>query len=84
MIELRVRFWTDSIADGKGKIIPKHAWDAGVVHIQSNAAHGLAPDPKPPTPFNSLAELPAKIEQVLIANGVKLHLGSRSRKYLEP
>ncbi|HEU0130301.1 MAG TPA: hypothetical protein VFQ85_04830 [Mycobacteriales bacterium] len=80
MIEIKVRFWTDSIAEGKAKIVPKHAWDAGVVRIERNASHGIAPTA--PIPFNGMAELSAKIEKVLIDNGVHLHLGSRARKYL--
>ncbi len=30
MVEVKVRFWTNDLADGKGKIRPKHAWGAGV------------------------------------------------------
>ena len=29
MIELKVRFWTDGIVEGKGRIKPKHAWTRG-------------------------------------------------------
>lgn len=80
MIEIRVRLWTDSIADGKGRVIPKHAWDAGVVRIDANQTHEIVP--KNPIPFNGFAELPAKIEKVLIEHGVQIHLGRRARKYL--
>jgi hypothetical protein len=80
MIEIRVRFWTDSIADGKGKIIPKHAWDSGVVRIDRNTSHGIVPGN--PIPFNGLSEIPSKIEKVLIDHGIRLHLGRRARKYL--
>ena len=31
MIEIRVKFWTDSIAKTKGNIVPKNSWDSGVV-----------------------------------------------------
>jgi DNA-binding CsgD family transcriptional regulator len=82
MVEIRVRFWTDKIAEGKGRIVPKHAWDTGIVRIDSNVEHGISP--KPPRPFNSLAELPSKIEQVLIDHGVTLHLNRRSSKVLAP
>ena len=27
MLEVRVRFWTNDLAEGKGRIRPKHAWD---------------------------------------------------------
>jgi hypothetical protein len=80
MIEIRVRLWTDSIADGKGNIVPGHAWDSGVVRMDRNTAHGIAPGN--PVPFNSFADLPGKIEKVLIDHGVKLHIGRRSRKYM--
>src|SRR6266851_8764840 len=43
MIEVKVLFWTDSIAPTKGKIIPKNAWTSGVVRIESNKAHGITP-----------------------------------------
>lgn len=26
MIEVKIRFWTDSLAQGDGRILPKHAW----------------------------------------------------------
>jgi hypothetical protein len=43
MIEIQVRFWTDGIGEGKGHIQPKHCWDAGVIKIQQNDAHGITP-----------------------------------------
>ena len=39
MIEVKLRFWTNDIATGEGKIAPKHAWSAGVVRIEKNKAH---------------------------------------------
>jgi hypothetical protein len=80
MIEVRVRFWTNELADGKGKIRPKHAWDRGVVVMERNPSHGISP--KNPRPFNSIMQLPAIIEKVLIAQGVKLHAGDQTRKLL--
>jgi hypothetical protein len=80
MIEVRVRFWTDAIAERKGQVIPKHGWDAGVVLVQSNTIHGI--DAGAPIPFNGMAELPSKIEKALIAHGIKLHLSGRAKKYL--
>src|SRR5688500_18724683 len=68
MIEVRVRFWTNDLADGKTRIRPKHAWGSGIVGISSNGAHGISPGDF--VPFNSMAEIPAKIEKVLIDNGV--------------
>lgn len=79
MIQLDIRLFTDDIA-GPGKIVPKHAWDTGMVTVQTNLSHGLKKGN--PIPFNSLLDLPGSIEQVLIRQGIILHSGSRSRKYL--
>jgi hypothetical protein len=80
MIEIRVRFWTDQLVEGKGKIRPKHAWAAGIVNVDRNEPHGLVPGED--VPFESLLDLPAKIERLLIHHGVKLHLSARERKYI--
>ena len=80
MIEVRVRFWTDKIAATKGQIIPKNAWDSGVVIVSTNHSHEI--DASTPLPFNSMAELPAKIEKALITQGIKLHRDARSRKWI--
>lgn len=82
MIEIRVRLWTDDLAGTKGQVVPKHAWSAGVVLMERNESHGIKP--VEPIPFNSFAELPAKIERLLIAQQVKLHPSSRERKYITP
>ena len=79
MIQLDVRLFTDEIA-GPGKIIPKHAWDTGMVTVQTNPSHGLRKGE--PIPFNSLLELPIAIEKLFLKKGIVLHAGSRSRKYL--
>ena len=79
MIELRVRFWTNDLADQPGKVAPKNAWAAGVVRIESNAAHGLKATS--PAPFNSLPELSGVIERVLIEHDIKLHPSTKERKY---
>lgn len=79
MIEIKVRFWTDNIADTEGKIIPKHCWDSGVVRISANDSHGVKP--LSPYPFNSLPEILPNIEKVLKNHGIKLYLGRKSRKY---
>ena len=78
MIELRVRFWTDGLVEGKGHIRPKHAWGAGVVRMSSNKAHGVTP--KNPRPFNSMGEMLDVMEQVLTAHGVRLHPHGRTQK----
>jgi len=80
MIQVNVRLWTNNIAKGKGKVIPKHAWTSGVVRLESNAPHGISP--KNPVPFHTLMDLPAVIEKVLIAHGITLHPSRRTKKYL--
>src|SRR6185436_21013835 len=64
MIEVRIRFWTDGIAEQKDTIIPKHAWDHGVVVMDINKSHGIAP--KSPQPFNSLLDLQNALAKVLV------------------
>jgi hypothetical protein len=81
MIEVKVRFWTDKLADGKGTIRPKHAWGAGVVRIERNDAHGIVPIDA--LPFNSLLEIPAKIEKLLIDQGIQIHPSTRMAKYID-
>lgn len=81
MIELKVRFWTNNLADAKGLIRPKHAWSSGVVRIEPNSSHGIAAGK--PVPFNSLMHLPAVMEKVLIQHGIVLHPDSRTRRYFK-
>lgn len=80
MIEVRVRFWTNDLSTGKGKVRPKHAWTSGVVRIEKNEAHGIAPGE--PYPFNGLFELHDIIGRVLVANKIRLHPSTRDRKVL--
>ncbi len=79
MIEVKVRFWTDDMA-GKGEIVPKNAWTAGVVRIDRNDVHGIKPGK--PRHFNTTMEIPAMIERVLIEHGISLHPSPKMRKYL--
>ena len=81
MIEVKVRFWTDEIAEGEGQIKPKHAWTAGVVRMHPNESHGIVPEY--PRPFNSLMEIPAVIEKVLIEHGITLHRVTKMAKYIK-
>lgn len=80
MIEVKIRFWTDGLAVEQGNILPKHAWAAGVVRMESNRSHGISPEN--PVPFNSLLDVGAKIEQVLLDHGIILHRSFRMKKYL--
>lgn len=81
MIEVKLRFWTNNIAKGDGKVVPKHAWSGGVVRMERNATHGIKP--KRPKVFHSLLDVGAVIEEVLIDHGIHLHLGRRMLKYVE-
>jgi hypothetical protein len=71
MIEVRLRFWTDELASGSGRILPKHAWSSGVVRIEGNDSHGIKPSK--PRPFNSLLDVGAAIEKLRVEHGVVLH-----------
>lgn len=80
MIEVKLRFWTNNIAEEAGKVIPKHAWSSGVVRIEKNRSHGI--EPGSPKPFHSLLDVGAVIEKVLIEQGIVLHASSRMEKYI--
>jgi hypothetical protein len=82
MIEVQLRFWTNDIAEKKGQIVPKHAWAAGVVKVESNKSHGI--QPANPLPFHSLLDLGAVIEKALIQHGITLHSGRKMQKYFDP
>jgi hypothetical protein len=80
MIEVKLRFFTDNIAP-RGRIIPKHALTSGMVRMESNSLHEIAA--MDPVPFNSLLQIGATIEKVLIAHGVVLHPSRKMKKYLK-
>jgi homospermidine synthase len=80
MIELTIRFWTNKISKKRGHIVKKECWDAGVVYMHENPAHGITS--ANPMPFHSLLDLPAKIEKLLIRHKVKTHRSNQSRKYI--
>jgi hypothetical protein len=79
MIEVKLRFWTNNIAEQEGAVIPKHAWSAGVVRIESNKTHGIVPGK--PQPFHSLLDVGSVIEKVLIEHGVRLRPSRKMKKY---
>ena len=81
MIEVKLRFWTNDIATGEGKIVPKHAWSAGVVRIEKNKAHGITPGK--PLPFHSLLDIGAVVEKCLIGHEIVLHPGKKMGKYVK-
>jgi hypothetical protein len=82
MVELRIRFWTNNISETEGKIIPKQAWDSGVIIMERNTSHDIQPEK--PKHFHSLMELPSVVEKVLIEHRVKLRKSGRSKKYYVP
>ena len=82
MIEVRVRFFTDAIAEKPGHVVPRHCWDVGVVRFAANPAHNLPGGE--PIPFNSLMELPGKIEQAFLKSKITLHMSNKSGKYYSP
>ena len=80
MIEVRLRFWTNDISPEPGKIVPKHAWTGGVVTVEPNSPHGIVPGKS--RPFNTLLEVGAVVEKVLIDHGIVLHLNRKMEKYI--
>lgn len=81
MIEVKIRFWTDDIAE-KGHVVQREAWTSGVVRMEANQTHGIKP--LKPKAFNSLMEIPAVIEEVLIQHGIVLYPAKKAKKYLKP
>jgi hypothetical protein len=80
MIEVKLRFWTDEIAESEGNILPKHAWTSGVARMERNAAHGIVP--QRPLVFHSLLDIGSVIEKALIEHGIELHVSRKMRKYV--
>jgi hypothetical protein len=80
MIEVKLRFWTDEIADTEGRILPKHAWTSGVVRMERNTAHGISP--QRPLVFHTLLDIGSVIEKTLIEHGIQLHVSRKMRKYV--
>ena len=78
MIEVRVRFWTNNIAETKGRIVPKNCWDGGMVYTPKNDSHGIKSSGK--KPFHSLDEVQNAIEQALTDVGIKVHGSRRQAK----
>jgi hypothetical protein len=79
MIKLEVRFYTNNLAKGNGRVRPKHAWAAGAVTLAANPTHGIAAGS--PVQFHSLLDLPVAIERVLTKRGIRLHAGRTMKKY---
>jgi len=80
MIEVKVRFWTNDLGDPPGTIRPRHGWTSGVVRMKRNESHGITPGE--PIMFNSLMQLPASIEELLLREGVTLHRDHHMKHYV--
>lgn len=78
MFEIRIRFWTACMDDDPEKVLPKHGWDSGMLHVTANDTHDLRSIEA--VPFHSLMDLPRAIEKVILECGT-LHQSHRSRKY---
>jgi hypothetical protein len=79
-ISVTVYFFTDDLADQDGDVIPGHAWAQGQVAVRANATHSIKSGYE--VMFNRMADLPAAIEDALIAAGVTLHLpGAPAKLY---
>jgi hypothetical protein len=48
--------------------------------MERNTAHGITAGD--PIPFNSMADIPAKVERLLIERGITIHPSSRMRRYM--
>jgi hypothetical protein len=81
MIEVKIKFWTNGIANREGYIMPKHAWGSGVVYMERNESHGIIP--RNPRHFHSLMDISSVIEKVLIQHEITLNKGRVMEKYLE-
>jgi hypothetical protein len=82
MIEVRVRFWTDSIAPTKKAMLQKHIWDSGTVDMPSNESHRIKGGKT--IPFNSILDLQSVIGELLTSHGISMHAGRKLRKLLQP
>jgi hypothetical protein len=71
MVEITIRFWTDKITEEEGKILPKHINNSGTIRISANKTHGIPTEN--PTVFDSITELPAKIEELLERHKIVVH-----------
>jgi len=81
MIEVRIRFWTDGLSGQKDLVIPKHAWDSGVIVMDGNKTHGITP--ASPQPFNSILDLTSVLAKVLVDQEVTLHTNRKLRKLIQ-
>jgi hypothetical protein len=70
-VEITIRFWTDQLADEKGKLLPKHINNSGKIRMSANKTHGIPSEEA--MIFDSITELPAKIEELLEHHKIVVH-----------
>lgn len=63
MIEVKLRFWTNDIAQDQDSIRPKHARAAGVVRIATNKTHGIVSGET--VKFHSLLDIGRAVDSAL-------------------
>lgn len=80
-IEVRLRFWTNDIAETEDHIRPRHCWSSGTVSVPHNDSHGISSGE--PQTFNSLMELTSVIEQAMIDAGIRMHTGRKQDFYVQ-
>ncbi len=71
MIQVKMYFFTDGIAESKDKIVPKHAWTKGQLSLIANESHEIR---SRRTHFNTLMELTHALQELLIEGGITLHV----------
>ena len=74
MVQLKVRFWARGLT---GKTV----WSSGTIGLEANPTHGISSGRD--IPFNSLMQLPAKIEELLIRRGITVRRAGKMTKYLK-
>ena len=80
-IKFSVHFWTNNIAEKEGHIVPRNAQSRGTVALRANPSHGIKASES--IIFNSLMELPTKIEELLIREGITLHAKGNMGRYFK-
>jgi len=68
-IEVRLRFFTDDLAQQDGHIVPKHCWSIGGASMPVNEDHGI--ESRQTVLFNSIAAILPAIEELFSANGIQ-------------
>ena len=68
-IKVTLNFWTDNFAV-KGKVVPKHAWDSGLLYVAANKTHGIPTQRS--VRFSSLSDVGESVRKALREAGVRL------------